>query len=167
MVFGDKQQFAIEICVIEIIDDWIFGSLVFWFVGEIVGNPNDKTVDLKGSINWLKDFIENKKNRFELGLYEQDLEQIYLKLIRSVIYLGSDDQLAEEVYKYTFSRFHISHLGMSSFDSFNIVLIESLSGLQRCVWQQGEQPVKEAYLSKNELQKIATEVLKYFQWQYD
>jgi hypothetical protein len=34
-----------------------------------------------------------------------------------------------------FSRFHISRLGMSSFDAIDLLLVSTSDGHERCVWR--------------------------------
>ena len=122
MLIGDKQNFAIEIKLLEIVDGWMFGTFLFWLAGEAVGDQRDRQVDLKGCINWLKDFGHNSRNRFEPGLYNMELNRAFLLLNESVIPGKQDIIFVKEPYDDVFSRFHIEHLGMSSFDQLNMIL---------------------------------------------
>jgi hypothetical protein len=163
MLIGDKQKFAIEIELLEIVDGWMFGTFLFWLAGEVVGDPKDRQVDLKGCLNWLKDFIHNSRNRFEPGLYEMVLDRAFLLLNGSVIPGNQDVLFVKEPYDDVFSRFHIGHLGMSSFDHLNIILIENENQQQRCIWRQNSQEIKEAFLSKGRMQEIATMAVDHFE----
>jgi Immunity protein 42 len=162
MLVGYKNKFAIQLEVLDVIDGWVFGSFVFWIADTIVGNPEDKTVDLQGCVNWLTDFINNPCNRFEPGLYSMDKEQIFLLLCSSVISTDQRTTLVKEQYENIFSRFHISHLGMSSFDKLNILLIENEAKECRCIWQQDNQEIKDAFLKTGEFEKVALEVIHQF-----
>jgi len=155
MLVGDKQNFAIETEILEIVDGWVFGTFVFWLAGETVGDPKDKQVDLKGCINWLKDFVYNSRNRFEINLYDMELGQTFLLLNASATLGNQDMSFAKEPYNDIFSRFHIEHLGMSSFDQLTMILIENGNQQQRCIWQQNDQAIKEAFLKKRTMQEIA------------
>lgn len=163
MLIGDKQRIAIEIEILEIIEEWIFGTFVFWLSGEIVGDPEDRQVDLKGCINWLKDFIENPRNRFEPNLYDMEMDQAFLLLNASVISSNQDVPFVKEPFEKIFSRFHIEHLGMSSFNQLNMILIEKENQQQRCIWQQNDQEIKEVFLRKGEIQEIAKMAVDYFE----
>ena len=163
MLIGDKKSMAIEIEILEIIEGWIFGTFFFWLSGKIVGDPKDRQVDLQGCTNWLKDFVENPRDRFEPNLYNMEMGQVFLLLNASVISGNQDVYFAKEPFEDTFSRFHIEHLGMSSFDQLNMVLIENENQQQRCIWQQNDQEIKEAFLTKGEIQKIAKMAIDYFE----
>ena len=63
MLFGDNNKFSIEYKVTERMDDWVFGHFLFWICGQAVGNWDDST-DLKGCLNWLKNFIADNSNRY-------------------------------------------------------------------------------------------------------
>lgn len=162
MLIGRKNKFAIQLEVLNIVDGWIFGSFIFWIDGIIVGNQEDGSVDLNGCINWLKDFVDNKRNRFEPGLYCMSKEQAFLLLCSSVISTDQNASFVEEKYENTFSRFHISHLGMSSFDTLNLLLVEDEEKQQRCIWQQDSQEIKEAFLGVGEIERVASEVIEQF-----
>ncbi len=154
-LIGSKNSFAVQTEVTEKVDDWVFGTFVFWLGNKLVGDLDDSSVDLKGCLNWIKDFLSRPKNRFEPGLYEMDKDQAFIQLCGSVILRDHQDAFfAQEKYNDTFSRFHISHLGMSSFDNLNLLLVENEQGLQRVLWQQGDEEVDDAYLLKNELSSV-------------
>lgn len=163
MLIGDKQNFAIEMEILDIVDGWIFGTFIFWLANVIVGNPEDKTVDLKGCINWLRDFVENPKNRFEPDLYDMDRNQVFLRLVTSITPGKQDVCFSEEYYEDIYSRFHIEHLGMSSFDGVSIILIENDAKQQRCIWQQGDKEVNEVFLAERRIEELAIKVIDFFE----
>lgn len=162
MLIGDKQSFAIELDILDVVDGWVFGNFIFWIFGLVVGNPEDKSVDLKGCINWLKEFVTVSKNRFEVGLYELDKEQIFIQLCGSVL-AGEDNSFAKEKYRDTFSRFHISHIGMSSFDNVTMILVENNQGDVRCIWKQDDEEIEEAFIRCDEMNKVASGAITYFE----
>lgn len=163
MVIGKKNRFAIEIEVTDFVDEWIFGKFVFWMENESIGDINDYSVDIKGCINWLKDFISIPRDRFEQGLYEKDINAAFLLLNHSVIPGEQEYVFVKEGYNQTFSRFHISHLGMSSFENVSIVLIENEKGNLRCIWQQKQEEVKECFLKKGEMKRIFIKTINYIE----
>lgn len=158
-LIGCKDKFAIQFEILDVVENWILGTFIFWINGLIVGDPDDKSVDLKGCMNWLQDFINSPRNRFEPELYDMDKEQAFFSLCTTVISGNQDRFNLKEKYKNTFSRFHISHLGMSSFDRLNILLIENDKRQQRCIWQQADEEIKEAFFEAGEIEKVSSEAI--------
>ncbi|MES2822756.1 MAG: Imm42 family immunity protein [Pseudomonadota bacterium] len=85
MIIGNKDRLAISWEIIECVDTWIFGRFYLFINGFIVGDPNDNSVDMKGCLNWINNFLEFETNRFEPNLYEMQKEQIFLLLAASVL----------------------------------------------------------------------------------
>lgn len=135
MIFGSVNSLAIEISVKEVVDDWLLGSFLLWMNGERIGDPEDQTVDIRGCVHWLRDFVENPRDRYEPDLYEMNIHQVLILLNGSVIPGTQERQFVTDKYQNTFSRFHISHIGMSSFENVTILLVESRDGEQRFIWQ--------------------------------
>jgi hypothetical protein len=155
MLFGDKGLFAIECELTEQINGWVFGHILFWLCGNAVGNWEDST-DLKGCFNWLKKFVNEVCSRFERALMELNKEAVFKLLYDSVMFTEDSDIKETPKFDDIFSRFHISHLGMSSFEQFDILLIEQPDGEQRCIWRYaGNNDVHECYLPKGEMQRVA------------
>jgi len=63
--------------------------------------------------------------------------EVFVRLVDPVL-ASSSGIRRNEVYPDTFSRFHISHLGMSAFDKVVMVLIED-DASQRCIWREGDE----------------------------
>ena len=161
MIAGNKNKFAIQIEIIDKADDWIFGYFLFWIYGKAVGNPLDKSVDLKSCLNWLKQFVASSVNRFEPELFDMDKGKAYLHICGSVVLQDQQDAFfSEEKYDSAFERFHIAQLGMSSFDDLNIMLIEHEDGRQRIIWQENGDPIEEAHFGAREIHNTCKEVVK-------
>jgi len=163
MIAGDKNQFAVQIDIEDSVDGWIFGTYLFWVKGSPVGQVNDHAVDLKGCLNWMRDFIAGHRNRFEPELYGMDKEKLYTCLARSVLARQNPGGFAREVYEDTFSRFHISHIGMSSFDNVTVFLVKDEEGMERLIWRTGEGGVEDAYLAKNAMEDAFGEAVSFLQ----
>lgn len=159
MIVGDKNYFALQIDIEEAVDGWVFGTYLFWVKGVSIGNGDDHTVDLKGCWNWMRGFLEMHQDRFEPGLYEMDKEQVYTCLALSVLPLQNLGGLAHEIYKDTFSRFHISHIGMSSFDKVTLLLLKSEQGMERLIWRTGDDDVEDAYLKECAIENVLLEAV--------
>jgi len=155
MIFGNKNVFAIECEISERIDDWVFGHFLFWLCGQSIGDWEDST-DIKGCLLWLKDFVNIARNRFEEDLTELNKDAVFELLYHSV--MQSNASITHQIQNYDdiYSRFHISHIGMSSFDTFSLLLIEQPNGPQRCLWQsESSEEINECYIPQKEMQRVA------------
>ena len=82
---------------------------------------------LKGVVSWWRDFVTNDRDRWSPLLDTMDAEAVYA-LLFDLIYgeagtigvISTDPQVIADA----FSRFKISHLGMSAFDRYTIFLVE-------------------------------------------
>jgi hypothetical protein len=162
VLFGKTSLFAVE-CEVKAVtaDGWILGGFRFWIDGIPVGDWDD-LADLKGIASWMCDFAYNYVNRREPLLEGLSKEIIFRFLYESVIDgpPQSESQLfpLEDVY----SRFHISHLGMSSFDKVGMLLVENLSG-QRVLWRFSDNEIQEKLLPSNEMQRVSKEFCEWFE----
>lgn len=136
MKIGSDRCF-VEFEISERVDDWIFGCFCFVIGGFVIGDPSDRSVDLKGCLRWLEEFLCKPVNRFEPGLFEMPKEQAFLRLGASVLADGNAGSFASEAYNDTYNRFHISQLGMSSFDSVILLLMHDEERNSRLVWKDG------------------------------
>lgn len=162
MLFGNKEEIALDINVQDSVDGWVFGVFLFWLNGIVVGEVEEKHVDLKGCVNWIRDFLNNPRNREEDDLFEMDKDRVFLLLCRSVILGNQDAQFVEDRYEEVFSRFHISHIGMTSFDDVHILLIENGLGCQRWIWQQGQSAVQDSYFDEEEVLSVMNDAVQWF-----
>lgn len=163
ITIGDSSKFSINWDITDIVDNWVFGHFYWKFGQNIVGNCVDCSVDLKGCFSWVKNFIDNPKNRYEPNLYELDKNEIYLRLASSILVNDENYGLIDEVYENTFSRFHISHIGMSSFDIVTILLITNEKGDERCIWKASKGEIMEAFLRPYEIEGVFLEFINSFQ----
>ena len=151
------SKFAIYFEVGHIVDEWVFGSF-FLEIGEaVVGNRLDQSVDLKGCLNWWRDLVNCPRNRYEPGLFNASKETVFLLLASSVLETGDQSTLIGEYFPKTFSRFHISHVGMSSFDNVVMLFLKSEIGLERLVWRVGDGDIFDAYFEPGEVEGAFTE----------
>jgi len=162
MLAGSKEEFGIEIQLVQTLDDWTYGRFAFWLDNHLVGDWSDESVDLNACMEWLRDFVEHSRDRYEPGLFTMNKDAAYRALCDGVIIQDSDADSKIERYDSTFSRFHISHLGMSSFEHVTLLLVEDEVGRQRCIWQQRSQEVQEAFLPPVCMQRIASECVTRF-----
>lgn len=159
MLAGNKSVCGIELEVIDVIGDWAQGSFLLWINGTSIGDPSDQSVHIQGCINWLKDFVEHPRNRFEEGLFTLPKDELYQLLSVNEDSPSILSSTGKEIDR-AFSRFHISHIGMSSFDQVTLLLLEDEEGRQRLIWQQGSGVVDEAYLPPGRMQAVASECVE-------
>lgn len=155
MITGQKEKFAIEAVVDERPEGWALGHFRFWIDGKEVGDWSD-TVDLKGCVQWLLDFVSNPRDRYHPGLATRSAKEVFELVYDPVI---SEDLLSSKIdppIKDAFSRFHITHLGMSSFEAFDVLLVKDEVGVERVLWRRaGESKIEECFLESDTLESIA------------
>ena len=107
----------------------------------------------------MRDFVSEPRDRYELGLYEMDSELVYTRLARSVLPEQDPHGSASEQYENTYSRFHMSHIGMSSFDNVTLLLVKSESGKERLVWRSGAGDIEDAYFNEGEIERVFNDAI--------
>jgi hypothetical protein len=88
-----------------------------------------------------------------------DKRQVYLRLATSALPNQNPSGFSKELYEDTYSRFHISHVGMSSFDRVTVLFLKSQDGLERLVWQEGTGDVQDGHLGENRLEAVFGEAV--------
>ncbi|WP_165390856.1 Imm42 family immunity protein [Pseudoduganella lutea] len=159
----DKALFAVEWDLTATVDGWVFGVFTFLIGDVCVGDPEDTSVDMLGVARWVRDFLSVPRNRFEEGLFAMPAERVYALLAGSVLAGGGDSGAHVEPYENTFARFHLSHLGMSSFDAVTLLLVKDENGAERCIWQIGSGPVSDACFPPSTLESVLAEFLHAFE----
>ena len=101
ILFGQKDEFGIELEIVHSVDEWVLGRFLFWVKGTPIGDPEDESV-------------------------------------------------------------HISHVGMSSFDKVTILLVEGQRGEQRCIFQQGDAEIMDAFFPPGTMQRVAADCVGWF-----
>lgn len=163
MLFGDNQLFAIDVRIDERVGSWVLGAFLCWIRGVLVGNPKD-SADLKGCLRWMRDLVEQPRNRFDPRLRGLDPKNVF-ELLHAPVVAGAR---VEPPIRDAFARFNISHVGMSSFDRFDILLIEEPGAGQRALWREGDNSdIRDAYLPPGQIQKTARECIAWLQEKID
>jgi hypothetical protein len=161
MIAGRKDRFAIEAEVEEIVDGWVLGHFRFWLCGRLVGDWED-SADLRGCVRWLRDFFENPRDRFEADLVDLPAGEVFKRVYDRPMGRSTHGSSAPEVQN-AFARFHISHLGMSSFERFDVLLLKDEHGAERCLWRQvGDDRINDCHLWRNEMEGVAIEFCNMF-----
>lgn len=155
MIVGNRDRFAIEAQVESREDAFVLGHFCFWLENCCVGNWNDST-DLLGCLRWLRDFSSVPRDRYEPGLWNLPPAGVFAVIYDSVM-RGSHWRSVGSV-RDAYARFHISHLGMSSFDRFDLLLLKDRLGTERLLWRQaGIEAIHDCYLDPLEMETVAQE----------
>ena len=108
-------------------------------------------MDLLGCVHWWKDFTQNPRNRYEPGLYEAPSSEVFRRVYDPVMAGGSGSTPIKDA----FSRFHISHLGMSALERFDLLLVTDKHGAERCLWREAKQgTIHECFLWRLEMEQV-------------
>lgn len=159
MIAGRQQRFAIEAAPEERLDGWVLGQFRLWLCGLPVGNWDD-SADLRGCVRWLRDFATVPRNRYEPALAAAPAEEIFRCLYDLVMGGGA----SSTPYENAFARFHISHIGMSSLEQFDMLLLHDAHGGQRCLWRHaGSTKIQDCRLWRNEMESVAGEFCELFE----
>jgi len=159
MIIGDKNTFAIELTVKERVNGWDFGVFLIWVCGHLIGDAEDSSVDTKGCVNWLRDFLTRQVCRFELGLFSMEKSEVWKRLVNPVL-VNKDNE--KEFYENTFERFHISHIGMSSFDRFTVILVCDEDRNHRVLWQCGDGLIMDGRIQAGYIESTVEQVVEGF-----
>jgi len=160
MIAGRKERFAIEAEAEDRIDGWVLGRFRFWLCGRPVGDWDD-SADLKGCVRWLRDFASIPRNRHEAALAAAPAETVFRCAYDPVM---ADGRSSTSRVEDAFGRFHISHIGMSAFEQFDILLLYDEHGGERCLWRRaGSAAIEECRLWRNEMETVAKEFCDLFE----
>jgi hypothetical protein len=161
MIVGRKDRFAIEAEPQQRIENWVLGGFRFWLCGRSVGNWDD-AADLKGCVRWLRDFATVPRDRYDSRLVAASAEEVFQVVYDPV--MGGSATLTHV--DDAFARFHISHLGMSSFELFDMLLLYDVHGGERCLWRKaGASKIEECRLWRREMETVADEFCAEFERQ--
>jgi hypothetical protein len=158
MIVGNPERVAVETVVESEEDGWLLGRFRLWCGGLGVGNWDD-CVDLRGCVRWLTDLRDNPRDRYEPGLFELAGADVFEWVHAPVIFPAVTAKKLPP--KDAFARFHVSHIGMSSFERWDLLFIKNEVGEERLLWREGEsQVVREVRLDAGELERTVDEFLK-------
>ena len=158
MLFGDKSKAAFEVTIVEMVEGWIFGTFILWINNSSIGDKEDQSVDLKGCINWLRDLTQNPVNRFDEWLCTLPKNEVWEYVVTQTMqWPQSKSSLIPDA----FTRFHVTHVGMSSFDNYTVVLIRG-PGKDRCLWQLKNEELHDEHIDQLAIEKSAKHLIDWF-----
>lgn len=153
MIFGDPQAVSIDISPTETIGTWIYGSFLLRLGDGTVGDEHDFT-DLNGCVNWLTDLVTSPRDRCAPELMTGSNDYVWQRLV-------VEPNQKVELYE-AFSRFHISHIGMSSFNQVTLVLLNDGKNWERYVWQQRNEPIHDHRAPLGSLKDAAQKAIAWY-----
>lgn len=177
MLFGDISTFAIECEVTDRVDErWSFGHFRMWSAGQSIGDYGD-SADLRGCLNWLVDSVSGAGARREPSLDDRSKDEIFRLVydpfmvtfpegvqFRDYEQPEETDEMvtARSAYPDARNRFHIDHVGMSSFSNWSVILIERGDGAQRLLWRRiRDSEIGECVLGPNCFEAVASEFIEW------
>ncbi len=166
MLVGNKERFAIEAEPQAFDLPWIWGRFRFWLGGQTVGNWDDAAA-LQACFSWLRDFSRAPPQCTEPTVFELESEEVFRLLVTPVLGPGGIADPGRQPIPYAYERFHITHLGMSSFDPYVLVLVKNAVGAERCLWRKhDEEELHECRLLAGEMEKVAADFCEAFESQF-
>jgi hypothetical protein len=177
MIFGDKNEFAIECEIREIHSEkWVFAYFRLWANNTPIGDYDD-SMDLLSGARWLKTFLNCPDGRSESSLDDKDAEEVFSLIFDSVMLTvpkgSSLKELLEDVtpppdsptplYPNIINRFHLDQVGMSSFmDKWNVILVDTANKSQRLIWRNlDDMKILEANLPAGKFEEISKMFLRW------
>lgn len=160
---GGANRFSLNFEIKSVVDDWVFGTFFVVINGLCVGNPSDHSVDMKGCLRWWRDFATNPRDRYEPVLYEDKKEKVFSLLAAAVLVNEDPEGVVSEIHEDCFYRFHISHIGMSSFDGVTMLFLKNEKGSERLVWKGVDGELHDAYFPDGELERIFSDGVVYLE----
>lgn len=155
MLIGDMRRFGIEARVEDQTGGWILGRFRFWLGGEALGDWED-WADLRGCVRWLRDFEKNPRERFDRRLDGLDAQGVFEAVFDPVFGSNAFANPCDQPVPNSFARFHISYIGMSSFDQYDVLLLKTNDDRERCLWRPGaEGRIGEIVLDAGEMEDVA------------
>ena len=158
VLVGDPAVSAIEADVERPVEPgWVHGHFRIWTSGTSIGNWND-VATLKGIVAWWRDFVTNDRDRWSPVLDNKDAAAVFALLVEPP-YGQAGTSEATHLIPSSFARFDVSHLGMSAFDRYTVLLVEPPQEVQRLIWQEGDGEIPEALLPRRAMQEIGAQFL--------
>lgn len=162
MIVGNKGRFAIEVEPRQLSDRWVLGGFRLWLFGRPFGDWSD-AADLLGCLRWLEDFATTPRDRFDPKLESLSAADVFARVYDPSMAPDARWDAAVEGVRDVFARFNISHIGMSSLDRVDVLLLFRADGSERCLCREmpgGE--IREYQLARGEMESVAARFAEEF-----
>lgn len=149
---GDKAELAIEAVPEEPIDPkWVHGRFLLWVSGTPIGEPTDAAM-LRGVLAWWRDFVKDLTPRWDDRLARLSAQEAFSLLVESAFGEASDPVSNA-------MQFSVSQLGMSSFDAYDVFVVDDPGLGQRLLWRHRSEDIGEAVLPHGAMQTVGQQFL--------
>lgn len=162
-IIGNPEVAAIEVDVEDPRDEkWLLGHFRLHARSETIGEWDD-VVTLGAIINWWRSFATDRVDRWEPRLEGLGANEIF-DLLRDTAYTEDEEVASIMASSDIFVRYHVGHLGMSSFDPFVVFLVEPPGEDQWLLWRRedGRDDVHDARLPAGTLQDLGAQFVAAF-----
>lgn len=144
------EELSLHFEIGDIHDGWIYGRFYMLAKGMTIGDPGEKSVHMQGCLNWWRKFVNSPIDRCDPSFFYATKDVAYKKLASCLVTDSSDDRECTELDMDIFDRFHVSHLGMSSFDNATVLFLKT-------------SPARNDSSGKTEMMMYATHILPLMQ----
>ena len=152
-LFGNPTEFGLEVTLRERSGRWCFGTLLLHVCGEAIGDPDDYA-DLRGCMNWLGSIEPTSDKRRAPSLESAEPAEVFRRLCDDVM-AGTD--VPTPAFPDAYARFHISHVGMSSWRRYHVLLMKLEDGRNRLLWRESYGAPRDAIIPRGLMDEVISE----------
>jgi hypothetical protein len=135
VIVGDRARFAIEAEPRQHHDRRVLGGFRLWLFERAFGDWND-AADLLGCVGWLEDLATKPRQRLEPSLDLLSPEEVFRRIYDPAMAPDARWDAEPEGVRNVYSRFNMSHIGMSAFDRVDVLLLHRADGTERCLCRE-------------------------------
>ena len=142
----------------------VFGHFRLWIGDKPIGNWEDLCM-LSAVVRWMKDLVSHPTDRCENRLFFASNETVFSCIYDPLmVYKVTQQPPLFKIEATQLRRFHISHIGMSSFDDYFGVLLMECGNQQRILWANLEtSELDDSYLPAGTLQSAFSKFIIEFE----
>ena len=166
MIAGNPESFAIEVEAREVEGEWIWGGFRFWLGNHQIGDW-EVPAALHLCCGWLRKLCEQPPDCVHQGLANSPPEKVFSLVVDPVMGPDGVADPSRQPIPFAYERFHIAHVGMSSFDSYVVVLIKDSVGNERCLWWHDEDATMgDHWLEPGEMERVIGSFCERFEHEF-
>lgn len=162
-MIGEKEKFAIQYEVVEVMNQLILGRICYWIGGIKIGDFDMATI-LSDSLWFLPQIIKDNGNREHEDFFKMEKEKVYY-LLGGQAYLDDYDKYEEIALKETWARFDIG-IGLDVFSNTVVKLIDSEKS-SRIVFTNDDKVIYDYYLDRGIVDKVFLDFYNEFNGFYE
>lgn len=142
-LIGNKEKFAIQYEITEVVNQFIYGHICYWIDGIQIGDFDSSTI-ISDVLIFLPQIIKDKDKREDESFFRMEKERVCY-LLGGQAYLD-DEKYEEQALNGMWARFDIS-IDLDVFSDTMVKLIDYLER-SRIVFVDNEEFIHECYLKK-------------------